>query len=236
MPRRPRFVLPGVVHHVTQRGNYRQPVFFSDEDRRLYLALIVEYAARYRTAIIGYCLMSNHVHLVAIPQEPNSLARTIGLAHAAYALTCNRSEQRTGHLWQGRFFSCPLDRTHLTVALRYVDLNPVRAGLIGTAWDWPWSSALAHVLREAADPVLHADWEQETGGWDYAGWRESLQSAAEDEGAVLRRATYTGEPFGSREFVERLERQAGRRLRILPRGRPRTQGEFLAENASVPFS
>jgi len=117
MPRRPRFVLPGVPHHVTQRGNNRQPVFFSDEDRIRYLHLLREYSRRYESRILGWCLMTNHVHLIVIPGTPESLALTLRQTHSNYSIELNRDQGWVGHLWQNRFFSCPLDPPHLLAAL-----------------------------------------------------------------------------------------------------------------------
>ena len=215
-------MVPEIAHHITQRGNDRQIVFFSDDDRRLYLRLLTEHAAAHGTHILGYCLMTNHVHLVAIPERADSLARTLGQTHSEYAQVVNRSQSRTGHLWQNRFFSCPLDPPHLENVVRYVDLNPVRAGLAASAWEWPWSSARAHCGAGAGDPVLDCDWERRAGPWGRAGWKERLSiEMAEEECAAVRRATWTGEPLGSAEFVRRLERVAGRRLRVYECGRPR---------------
>src|SRR5258708_2652033 len=141
MPRRPRSVIPGIAHHITQRGNNRQPVFHSPENRRLHLDLLAHQNARCAVRLLGYCLMTNHVHLVAVPEHEDSLARALGRVHSEYALALNRAEGRSGHLWQNRFFSCPLDESHLRAALRYTDLNPVRAGLAEMPSDWPWPSA-----------------------------------------------------------------------------------------------
>jgi putative transposase len=218
MPRRPRVVFPGVAHHITQRGNDRQPVFFSSDDRRFYLDLLT----RHGTRILGYCLMTNHVHLVAVPERENSLAHALRHAHSEYALAHNRAGGHWGHLWQNRFFSCPLDESHLMSALRYTDLNPVRAGLAQLPWDWPWSSARVHAIEDACDPVLDPDWAEYCGQWDYHDWRETLRAQGPDgETEAVRQATRTGEPLGSREFVQGLERWAGRRLRVLARGRPK---------------
>jgi len=210
-----------VAHHVTQRGNNRQQIFFADGDHKLYLDLLAKYAERCGTRIVGYCLMTNHVHLVVVPEQGTSLARTLGRAHSEYALALNKAVQRSGHLWQNRFFSCPLDESHFLSALRYVDLNPVRAGLVTQPWDWPWSSARAHCFAAAVDPVLDDGWSGCFRGWNHTEWRECLQTEMlESECDALRLATHTGEPLGPRQFMTQLERQAGRRLRVLPRGRP----------------
>ncbi|HVP49171.1 MAG TPA: transposase [Bryobacteraceae bacterium] len=219
MPRRARVIVPGTAHHVTQCGNNRQQVFYSVEDRRLSLRLLTQHARRYGTHVAGYCLMTNHVHQVVVPQHENSPARTFGRTHAEYAQAVNQSEKRSGHLWQNRFFSCPLDAVHLENALRYVELNPVRAGLALMPWHWPWSSAVAHSLEDARDAVL--DGSRHMDKWDYTGWREVLLTGmSQAECDAVRRATHTGEPLGSHEFFTQLERQAGRRLRVLARGRP----------------
>jgi putative transposase len=226
MARRARVVVPGVAHHVTQRGNDRQAVFLSSDDRRFYLEILGRQAARHGARILGYCLMTNHVHLVVVPDRQDSLARTLGCVHSEYALALNRAHGRSGHLWQNRFFSCLLDGNYLLRVLRYVELNPVRAGMAAEAWAWPWSSARAHTEEQVVDPVLDFRWEEYVGRWNYGEWREILEAGMEDrECDAVRRATSTGEPLGAREFVTAMERQAGRRLRVLPRGRPRNMPE-----------
>jgi len=220
VPRRPRVIIPGIAHHITQRGNNHQQVFYSDSDRRLYLDLLSRRALQYGARILSYCLMTNHVHVVAVPERKHSLARTFGRAHAEYAAALNQAERRSGHLWQNRFFSCPLDGAHLENAMRYVELNPVRAGLVAMPWAWPWSSARAHCSKGASDVLL--DWRDGAlDDWHYASWKEGLRSGLSDgELHEVRRATQTGEPLGSQEFLKQLERQAGRRLRVGARGRP----------------
>jgi putative transposase len=226
MPRRPRFVLPGAPHHVTQRGNNRQAVFFCDEDRRRYLQLLCQYSQRHDLRILGWCLMTNHVHLIAIPGTARSLALALGQAHSRYSLELNRKRSWIGHIWQNRFFSCPLEASHLLTALRYVDLNPVRAEMANHAWDWPWSSAGAHAMPHGCGELLDWPWRDlirkaRLGDWDAEDWRASLRCAESQEDLErLRRATRLGEPFGSEAFLRLLEAKAGRRLRVLPPGRP----------------
>lgn len=159
MARRPRVVIPGIPHHVTQRGNDRQPVFYSNANRSFYLSLLARHSARYGMEVLGYCLMKNHVHLIAVPEREDSLARTFARTHSEYTASVNRTRQRTGHLWQNRFFSCPMSPTHVDRALLYVDMNPVRAGLVAP-WDWLWSSARTHTLRSCSDPVMNERWEE----------------------------------------------------------------------------
>ena len=232
MPRRPRFIVPGVPHHVTQRGNNRQSVFLSPDNCRRYLDLLGRHAARCGARILGYCLMTNHVHLIVLPENEGSLARTLGRAHSEYALALNQAEGRSGHLWQNRFFSCPMDQSHLFSAMRYIELNPVRAGMAATAWEWPWSSARAHTAAETPDPVLSCDWIEYFGRWEHGEWKEILSvcdPAAECE--AVRRATRTGEPLGPREFVADLERRAGKRLRVFERGRPKKKPPCAEDRA-----
>ncbi|MBI4559227.1 MAG: transposase, partial [Candidatus Hydrogenedentes bacterium] len=136
MSRVARIVVPGVYHHITQRGNNGQDVFFVDDDRRVYLALLREQARRFEFRVEGYCLMSNHVHVVGVPEREESLAKAIGRTHFLYTQYVNRRHGRGGHLWQNRFFSCPMDEDYAWHGLAYVELNPVRAGRVRKAWEW----------------------------------------------------------------------------------------------------
>ena len=220
MPRIGRIVIPGCPHHITQRGNNRDDVFFVDDDRRTYLEMLADEAERFGLEVLGYCLMTNHVHLVAAPGSAESLARAVGRTHWRYTRYANRLQGRSGHLWQNRFYSCALDEEHFWRALAYVERNPVRAKLVRRPWRWPWSSAAAHC--GAADPTGLLDlpaWRERLDGAD---WREQL-TQPEDETALarLRRTTARGRPLGSDSFLSKLERILGRRLRPLPVGRPR---------------
>jgi len=215
MAREARVVAEGVPHHITQRGNNRQDVFLLDEDRRCYIDTLRAKCRQHELAVLGYCLMSNRVHSIAIPQRESSLCKTLGQTHGRYAMRFNRRYRRRGHLWQSRFYSCPLGPTHLVAALAYVDLNPVRAGLVGSAQEHPWSSAGAHPRgrRRLIDP-----WEWSELGLA-ADWSERLRGeAAGSRDADLRRATYSGTPFGEEEFVAEMEKRSGRRLRPKPPG------------------
>ena len=219
MPRLARAVAVGFAHHITQRGNNRQDVFFADDDRRVYLELLKDQAEKYGLEIIGYCLMSNHVHIVAIPHEEDSLARAIGRTHFRYTQYINRFRRRSGHLWQGRFHSCALDERHFWLAMKHVELNPVRVRICRKAWRYEWSSAAAHVDGKARPDLLDLP------GWydmTSAGrWRKELDAGmAESEIGRLRLNTHTGRPLGSDSFLSKLERILGRRVRPLPVGRP----------------
>jgi len=226
MARRPRFILPGVPHHITQRGNNRQDVFFSDQDRRRYLELLREHTEGHGVRVLGWCLMTNHIHVIVIPTSAESLALALGQLHSQYALEQNRRQHRVGHLWQNRFFSCALEPAQLLAALHYVEMNPVRAGITRTAWDWMWSSAGVHTSAAVQHELLDWPWidwmeEMRLGVWSHADWKDALGwTVAEELVEQIRRATRLGEPLGSGEFVSRLEAGAGRRLRVWARGRP----------------
>ncbi len=145
MPRRARLVFEGVVHHITQRGNYRQNVFEDDSDKSKYIEFIREYSEKYGMKIYAYCLMSNHVHFIAAPVKEDSLAMIFKYSNMRYSSYFNRKNRRSGHLWQGRFYSCPLQFEHALEALRYVERNPVRARMVELPWEYEWSSAREHV-------------------------------------------------------------------------------------------
>jgi len=220
MPRSARIVIPGCPHHVTQRGNNGQDVFFVDDDRRVFLDLLSDACDRFGLSIEGYCLMTNHVHLLATPVEADSLAGALKRTNQVYAQYINGRHGRSGHLWQDRFFSCALDDRHFRRALAYVERNPVRAKLCRVAWRWQWSSAAAHCgWTDGAGLLNMPKWRRRTTPEQ---WRKVLRQG-DDEREVerLRLWTSRGRPLGSDRFVARLEAKLGRRLRALPRGRPK---------------
>jgi putative transposase len=223
MPRQARVVAVGAPHHITQRGNNRQDVFLVDEDRLTYLQLLAQQSRSCGLALLGYCLMTNHVHLVAVPDQADSMARTLRRAHSRYAQWFNRRYHRSGHLWQGRYFSCSLGPDHLVTALAYVDLNPVRAGMVGWAEDYPWSSARAHVDGSDTRGVIDlAGWAEVRG---ITAWRETLRDPLSQQHAqTIRAATQVGAPLGAESFVAALEQQRGRPLKLRTRGRPPSTG------------
>ncbi len=189
-----------------------------DRHRTFYLDLLRRHCGRHRVHILGYCLMVNHVHLVVVPEEPHSLARALGRTHNDYARWLQASLGLTGHLWQNRYWSCPMDEAHCWEALRYIELNPVRAGLAETAWEYRWSSAAAHVRgRDSRELLDLSAW---AGRFTAAFWRESLEKGFENAALAgrLREATRFGRPLGSDEFAALLERKLGRRLIPLKRG------------------
>jgi putative transposase len=212
-----RIVIPGIPHHITQRGNRRESVFFVRSDYRRYLRLLGDYAADGGLDIIAYCLMPNHVHLVAVPAEAGSLAAVLKPVHLRYAQHVNRSQDCSGRVWQGRFYSCPLDAAHTASAIRYVECNPVRAGLEPRAAIYEWSSAAAHAgLRR--DRVLAPEIHRWVSVDDWSDWLSEVEP--EDLVSQLRLNTRTGRPLGDEGFVRMLETESGRRLHALPVGRP----------------
>jgi putative transposase len=209
MARLARVVVPGCPHHVTQRGNRGLEVFFSKADYRLYSELMAERCRAAGVQVWAYCLMPNHVHLIVVPGTAEGLGRALGEAHRRYARAINRRQAWQGHLWQERFHSFAMDQAHLLMAARYVELNPLRAGLVRRVGDWPWSSARAHLSGRddglaAAGPLLElvADWQ--------AFLKSGLEPAAVER---LDRHLRSGRPLGSEAFVADLEGRLARRLR-----------------------
>jgi putative transposase len=215
-------VAVAVPHHVTQRGNNRQQVFFSDAQRRFYLTLLAEHAERHRLTVLGYCLMSNHVHAIVVPMAETAMAKAFGRTHNIYARHLNALRRRSGHLWQNRFYSAPLERAHLLRALRYVDLNPVRARLVERAEDYRWSSARAHLTGiDPAGLVDPSEWRKVCPDGDWAGTLTEPGEAESGWAETLRAATRAGKPLGGKHFVDKLAASNSADLELRPRGRPR---------------
>ena len=215
MARLPRLVIPGLPHHVTQRGNGRQKTFFEEGDYALYLDLLAQAAEQARADIWAYCLMPNHVHVIIVPSDPDGLRRTFGETHRRYTGYINARARRTGHLWQGRFGAVAMDEAHLHVALRYVALNPVRATLVGHCADWRWSSAAAH-LAGKDDHVVKVKPALDRVG-DFAAFL--AEEVDEDAAyAALRRAETIGRPVGSAEWLAGLEALTGKTIAAGKRG------------------
>jgi putative transposase len=219
MPRLARIVVPGVAHHVVQRGNNRQDVFFVDDDRARYLALLKGQSEVHGLEILAWCLMTNHVHLVAVPDKPDSLARAIGRTDFLYTQYVNRLHGRSGHLWQNRFHSCALDEAHFWTALRYVEQNPLRAGLVDRATGYEWSSAVAHTTGEDDRKLL--DMSKWAAMMDPGEWRRVLaRQPAREELRALRKCTHRGWPLAGDRALAKIEKVLGRRVRPLRTGRP----------------
>lgn len=223
MPRLARAVFAGYPHHITQRGNRREQVFFDDGDRQVYLAWLKEYADLHQVEVLAYCLMTNHVHLIAVPATDDGLQQTFKPLHMRYAQRLNRQRQWSGHVWQGRFFSSPLDDAYLWTALRYVECNPVRAGMAERAQDYRWSSAATHCgLRPDALIKPESPWQQQLAAVaDWSGWL--AQADDEDVGTLntIRLHANKGLPCGDKVFIAKLGDMAGRSLAPRPQGRPK---------------
>jgi putative transposase len=224
MPRIARVIATGYPHHITQRGNNRATVFFDDEDRQTYLKLLAGYAEKHHFQIWAYCLMDNHAHLLAVPEVETSLARGIGLTNQVYTQYLNRKLNQSGRIWQNRFFSCVVENNqYLWAVARYIERNPLKVGLVEKAEAYRWSSAKAH-MTGANDALLGAtSWLSPEEQSTYA---EFVVTVDEETDNAIRRATRTGRPFGSEDFVDLLEFQMKQPLKAKKRGRPfKTNGE-----------
>lgn len=209
MARLSRIVVPGYPHHVTQRGNRRQETFFCDDDYREYIHLMSEWCRRNGVEIWGYGLMPNHIHLIAVPEKKECLARAIGEAHRRYTRYINFREGWRGYLWQGRFASYVMDQDHLIASARYVELNPVKANLVQHPGDYKWSSARAHLTGKDDDLVRAAPLLEVTNNW-----KSFLASGMQEEDEIkIKRHTRTGRPLGSPPFLEAIEKLLGRSVR-----------------------
>lgn len=208
MARISRVIANGIPHHVTQRGNRRLATFFKDEDYMTYIALMAEWCQKCEVKIWAYCLMPNHVHLIAVPETEDGLRRGIGEAHRRYSRMINFREEWRGHLWQGRFSSFPMDETYLLAAARYAERNPVRANLVSEASLWPWSSARAHLAKRDDELVTVAPLLEMVENWENF-------LAEEKEGPLrdIRKHERTGRPLGTEGFVNKLELELGRTLK-----------------------
>lgn len=213
MARMARVVVPHYPHHVTQRGNRRQQTFFQEEDYRAYIELLVNAKEKAGVSVWAYCLMPNHVHFVVVPQRQDSLSMFFSEAHRRYTRRVNFREGWQGHLWQERFHSSVMDERYLLTAVRYAELNPVRAGLCDRPADWTWSSIHAHLNGEddilvTVKPML----ERIDNWWEYLATQDS-----EEEFETIRNLSRTGRPIGSDSFIDKLEHMTGNRLR---KGKP----------------
>ncbi|MFO8052833.1 MAG: transposase [Candidatus Omnitrophota bacterium] len=221
MPRIARVVVPGYPHHITQRGNYKQDIFSDKSDRKKYLFFIKHESKQYGLNILAYCLMSNHVHFIGIPEKENSLGNTFKYAHMKYSQYYNKKKSLVGHLFQGRFYSCIMDELYALACARYIERNPVRAKLAKKPYFYEFSSAKVHCGMERFDDLgvnmlfEYIDEEQKN-------WINFIEE--EDRGdqiKEIRKKTRSGRPIGSIGFIEKMEKKLGKSLRMKPKGRPR---------------
>ena len=214
MARIARVVLPGIPHHVTQRGVRNMNIFFTPDDRETYKTLLLKQSERFGIDIVSYCLMDNHVHLIVIPSSETSLAKAIGETHRLYTREINFRQKTRGYLFQGRFFSTPLDERHFFAAVKYVEQNPVRAGMVKHPWEYPYSSAAHYVTRSEDRLITHCSALE-----DIADWKTFLDETA-DQIDEIRQKTRTGRPCGDTQFYNAIREISGRDLRPKKAGRP----------------
>ena len=208
MPRSARVVIPGHPHHIIQRGNRRQQVFFGDADKQTYLDYLEEFAKPAGLEIWAYCLMDNHVHLIAVPEKEDSLAVGLKDVHVRYTRMINFREGWRGYLWEGRFKSHPLSESHLYAAIRYVERNPVRARLVNRAEEYQWSSAKAHVTGEKSSLLAENFMLTEIRDWSSYLQEEST----EQESRLFQQHVHTGRPLGDDTYMHLLEKITGKSL------------------------
>ena len=219
MSRIARAVAINLPHHITQRGNYQQDIFIDDEDRLQYLEWIREYSERLELAIWAYCLMTNHVHFIVVPGKEDSI-KTFNYTHMRYSQYFNKKIEKRGHLWQGRFYSCILDKNHALSAIKYIERNPVRAKMVENASDWKWSSAKAHITGKNKEISL----EDISLLIKKENWGRYLEEPDEESTIeIIKCHTNTGRPLGEDNFIKKLEKQLDRRLKALPIGRPKKE-------------
>jgi putative transposase len=220
MPRQARIVIPGLAHHITQRGNYRQKIFDNEDNYAQYTRWINEYAKENDLDVLAYCLMSNHVHFIIIPKTKKDLAVMFKTVHMRYSHYINRQRVSNGHLWQGRFYSCILSDTHLYQAIRYVENNPVRAKIVKQAWQYKWSSA-ADRTEERDKPLIRLSSYKLVKRDD---WKQYLKESDPGADREIRLKTGKGLVVGADKFIKKLEKTLKRSLQCLNQGRPRKNG------------
>lgn len=226
MARLPRLILPGQPHHVILRGNNRQAIFFSDLDRQQMLAILAEVAAQHSVAIHAYVLMDNHLHLLLTPPAADALSRMMQALGRRYVGWFNARHERSGTLWEGRFRAGLIEgERHLLACMRYIELNPVRAGLCTEPAQWPWSSAAHHLglTRQALITEHELYWslgntpfERELAYRDFTN-----QGVAASELALITESVLRGRPMGSDAFLKPLAIDHASVVNKRPRGRPR---------------
>ena len=216
MSRKARIVIPKLAHHITQRGNNRQVIFEEETDYRKYCFWINKYSVLNGLSVLAYCLMPNHVHLIVIPMKANSLSKTFQTVHTLYAQYILKKKNATGHLWQGRFYSCIMDDQHLYRAIRYVEKNPVRGHIVRKAWHYPWSSAQWH-MGLSGTSTIHL---KNISLVEQTEWKNYLEETDEVFEKKFRTQTFSGLAIGSADFISKMERQVGYSLKASKVGRP----------------
>jgi len=220
MPRIARVVIPGIPYHITQRGNYKQSIFSDESDRVMYLSLVIEYIEKQEVKVLAYCLMENHIHFIMVPSSSDSLGIIFNQISRRYAIYFNKKFNRIGHLWQDRYYSCPLDDDHLFEAIRYIENNPVKAGYVVYPEEYRWSSAKAHMKKEIREDKILSEYSEYMDAID--NWKNYLNGSWNESAvANIKKCTMNGRPCGNVAFIQELEFKTGRLLRVKPKGRPR---------------
>jgi putative transposase len=228
MPRKPRFYLPGLPAHVIQRGNSRQPVFYESVDYQAYLAWLKEGADKHGCAIHAYCLMTNHVHLLLTPESQEAISKTIQFVGRHYVPYINHTYGKSGTLWEGRHKGCVVDSDgYLLSCMRYIELNPVRAGMVQKPIDYRWSSYRGNATRYTDKLTIpHPVYRQLAQGYQdrqYV-YRELFCNALEpDQVHDIRASVQTGTPLGNARFCETIEKQLKCKVGQARRGRPKVR-------------
>lgn len=226
MPRRPRIYLPGVPVHLVQRGHNREACFFAEDDFIAYRDWLAEGLQKTECHLHAYVFMTNHVHLLLTPPDKDAVSRLMMLLGRRYVLHINKTYRRAGTLWDGRYKSSLVDTEgYLLLCQRYIELNPVRAGMVADPANYRWSSYRANGLGQA-DALLtpHAQYLDlgETAKTREAAWRDLFRSELDEEAlADIRLTLDQGQPLGNGRFLDQVERMLGRRREARPQGRPR---------------
>jgi len=219
MPRIARIIAPNYPHHITQRGNNRADVFFDDEDKTTYLSLLKDYCEKLTVNIWAYCLMTNHVHILAVPADEGSLSRCIGRTNLLYTQHVNRKYKRSGRLWQNRFFSTIVDtESYLWAVARYIEKNPVKSALVERPEGYPWSSCRAHISGQGDELVTGKGWFDEKDRGTYKIFLMQQDPVMDEK---IRTKTSTGRPLGSAAFIAGLETTLCRKILPGKAGRPK---------------
>lgn len=221
MPRKPRLIEEGAPHHITQRGNRKELLFFDQLDRVVYKKLLKKFMLLWQVEILAYCLMTNHIHLILVPSSRAGLIRMMNTVQTKYAFYINQKRKTCGHTWHSRYFCSPLDHDYMWTAIRYVELNPVRANMVEFAEDYPWSSARFHCDANCFDSILTHDSKWANILAMRNNWQRWLREDELEENINIFRKQHSQDlPCGSEEFIAQLEKKSGRKLRYTPVGRP----------------
>lgn len=219
MPRIARIVYAGYPHHIVQRGNNKQRIFLENQDREVYLDLLKKFSIECGCKIHAYCLMANHVHILSVPQEEFSLAKTMQKISLTFTQYVNRKYKRTGRLWECRFHSSVIDKdAYLMSVCRYIERNPVRAKIVKTPVEYKWSSARVNTLNEESS-LVEPIWKSYINRESYCKFLNETER--EDEVELVRKSTFNGKPLGTKEFLNKIEASLNISLKTKLRGRPK---------------